>query len=229
MKALTYITAAAALTRSGAAALAAAVVCWQPLAQASTVVANTETGQPLTRADCGRAGLTWDDNANVCDDAATAETKKEAYWQRQYCAGMEIEKKLITGGRVDCFNEEYAIEVDWAHKWAEAVGQSLYYAAATNRKPGIILLCEESEGPVEGLCRSYVYRLEHALKFVNAHVYVWTCAIDKDRTLDDCFRPEIQPTSEQARRSPYPRATKIQECTLGHLTHIGTCRMQIFT
>ena len=29
----------------------------------------------------------------------------------------------------------------------------------------MILLCEESEGPVEGLCRSYVYRLEYALKF----------------------------------------------------------------
>ena len=24
-------------------------------------------GQPLTRADCGQAGLAWDDNGNVCD------------------------------------------------------------------------------------------------------------------------------------------------------------------
>src|SRR5512135_1681216 len=82
------------------------------------------------------------------------------------------------------------------HSIGKAVGQSLYYAGATGRKPGIILLCEQSEGPVEGLCRSYIYRLEYALKFVNPHVYVWTCAIDKDRTLKDCFRPEIQPTNE---------------------------------
>ena len=135
--------------------------------------------------------LAWDDNGNVCGYAA----KDEAYWQRQYCAGMEIEKKLITGGRIDCFNDEFAIEVDWANKWAEAVGQSLYYAGATDRKPAIILLCTESEGPVEGLCRSYVYRLEYALAFVNTHVEVWTCAIDKDVTLNDCFRPEIQPTT----------------------------------
>ena len=188
------MSAAAALAWPGAAAIAAALVSWQPLGHA-TIVGSTETSQPLTRTDCGRAGLAWDDNANVCDYVAIAETKKEAYWQRQYCADMEIEKKLITGGRVDCFNEEYAIEVDWAHKWAEAVGQSLYYAATTDRKPGIILLCEESEGPVEGLCRSYVYRLEYALKFVNARVYVWTCAIDQDRTLDECLRPEMQPTS----------------------------------
>ena len=106
---------------------------------------------------------------------------------------MEIEKKLTTGGRIDCFNDKFAIEVDWAKKWAEAVGQSLYYARATNRKPGIILLCEQSEGPVEGLCRSYVYRLEYALAFVNTHVEVWTCAIDKDLKLNDCFRPKIQP------------------------------------
>jgi hypothetical protein len=187
-----------ALSLPGAAAIAVGVVSWQPLAQASTIVANTETGQPLTRADCGRAGLAWDDNGHVCGNAATAETKSEAHWQRQYCAGMEIEKKLITGGRIDCFNDEFAIEVDWANKWAESVGQSLYYAGATNRKPGIILLSEQSEGPVEGLCRSYVYRLEYALKYVNAHVYVWTCAIDRDRKLDDCFRPKIQPTIEPA-------------------------------
>jgi hypothetical protein len=81
--------------------------------------------------------------------------------------------------------------VDWANHWAEALGQSLYYAGATNRKPGIILLCEEVPRAGRGLCRSYVYRLEYALKFVHAHVYVWTCAIDKDLTRDDCFRPDI--------------------------------------
>jgi hypothetical protein len=124
---------------------------------------------------------------------AISEAHNEHIWQRRYCAGMELGWHLPSGGYVDCLSAEYAIEVDWAPKWAEAVGQSLYYAGATGRKPGIILLCERSEGPVEGLCRSYVYRLEDALKFVNAHVYVWTCAIDKDLKLDDCFRPEIQP------------------------------------
>jgi hypothetical protein len=116
----------------------------------------------------------------------------ERTWQNRYCEGMELEKHLPSGGYVDCLSPEYAIEVDWAEHWAEAVGQSLYYAGATGRKPGIILLCKESEGPVEGLCRSYVYRLEYALKFVKPHVSVWMCAIDKDKKLDDCFRPKIQ-------------------------------------
>lgn len=125
---------------------------------------------------------------------AISQAHIERIWQERHCDGMELGKHLPSGGYVDCLSAEYAIEVDWASKWAEAVGQSLYYADATGRKPGIILLCEESEGPVEGLCRSYVYRLEYALKFVNAHVYVWACAIDKDLKLEDCFRPEIQPT-----------------------------------
>jgi hypothetical protein len=136
--------------------------------------------------------------------ASEAQRKNEDSWQQRYCVGMELEKHLPSGGRVDCLSPEYAIEVDWAKHWAEALGQSLYYAGATNRKPGIILLCEQSEGPVEGLCRSYVYRLEYALKFVNDHVYVWTCAIDKDRTLDDCFRPEIQTTTKPNTQATTP-------------------------
>jgi hypothetical protein len=123
----------------------------------------------------------------------TSIARDESKWQRLYCDGMELEKHLPSGGYVDCLSPEYAIEFDWSEHWAEAVGQSLYYAGATGRKPGIILLCRESEGPVEGLCRSYVYRLEYALKFVKPHVDVWTCAIDKDLKLDDCFRPDIQP------------------------------------
>jgi hypothetical protein len=55
----------------------------------------------------------------------------ESRWQSRYCEGMELEKHLPSGGYIDCLSPEYAIEVDWSEHWAEAVGQSLYYAAAT--------------------------------------------------------------------------------------------------
>lgn len=42
--------------------------------------------------------------------------------------------------RVDLLTPTHAIEVDWAYKWSEAIGQSLYYAALTGKQPGIILL-----------------------------------------------------------------------------------------
>ena len=72
--------------------------------------------------------------------------------------GAELEVRLWDGTRVDLLNDEYAIEVDWAGssgKWAEAIGQSLYYAELTNRKPGIILLVKDIERE-----RRYIYRCQ---------------------------------------------------------------------
>lgn len=56
--------------------------------------------------------------------------------------GKTVEVRTPDGSRVDILTKEYAVEVDWCKsgKWAEAIGQSLFYAAATNRKPAIILL-----------------------------------------------------------------------------------------
>jgi len=45
--------------------------------------------------------------------------------------------------RVDIITNEYAIEVDFAQKWAESVGQSLYYSTMTGLKPGIVLIVED--------------------------------------------------------------------------------------
>ena len=54
-------------TLFGVAAIAAALVSWQPSAHATTIGATSEEAQPLIRADCSHAGLAWDDNGNVCD------------------------------------------------------------------------------------------------------------------------------------------------------------------
>lgn len=51
---------------------------------------------------------------------------------------------LADSTRVDCLTAEYAIEVDFASKWAEAVGQSLYYSMQTGRRPGVLLILEKS-------------------------------------------------------------------------------------
>ena len=44
--------------------------------------------------------------------------------------------------RVDCLTDEYAIEFDFGPKWAEAIGQALYYGIKTGRKPGVVLILE---------------------------------------------------------------------------------------
>ncbi len=70
---------------------------------------------------------------------------KEKEYQEVWCkqAGGVTEYVLDDGARVDCITDEYAIEFDFASKWAEAVGQSLYYALKTEKKPGIVLILEK--------------------------------------------------------------------------------------
>ena len=77
-------------------------------------------------------------------------TKKkhhEKYYQTQLCNELDgvMEQRLLDRTRVDCLTGEYAIEVDFAKKWAEAVGQSLHYALMTEKKPAIGLIVRDSK------------------------------------------------------------------------------------
>ena len=45
--------------------------------------------------------------------------------------------------RVDCLTKDYAIEFDFGSKWAESIGQALYYSIQTGKKPGIVLILEK--------------------------------------------------------------------------------------
>lgn len=78
---------------------------------------------------------------------AFARTPERAY-QEEWCAreGGVVEYTLPDKARVDCLTDEYAVEVDFASKWAEAVGQSLYYAERTGKRPGVLLILENEGG-----------------------------------------------------------------------------------
>jgi hypothetical protein len=71
------------------------------------------------------------------------EKEYQEAWATKNNAEMEV--VLDDGARVDCITEEYAIEFDFANKWAEAIGQSLYYAHKTNKKPAVVLIMENPE------------------------------------------------------------------------------------
>lgn len=68
----------------------------------------------------------------------------EKVYQEAWCDknGGVMEVVLDDKSRVDCLTDEYAIEFDFGNKWAEAVGQALYYAIKTEHKPGIVLILE---------------------------------------------------------------------------------------
>ena len=76
-------------------------------------------------------------------------TKKhnEKYYQTQLCNELDgvMEQSLLDRTRVDCLTDEYAIEVDFAKKWAEGAGQSLYYALMTEKKPAVGLIVRDTK------------------------------------------------------------------------------------
>lgn len=67
---------------------------------------------------------------------------KEAYYVSQWCRDDFGKQEFVLwdNTRVDCLTKDYAIEFDFAHKWAESVGQSLYYAKMTGKQPAVALI-----------------------------------------------------------------------------------------
>lgn len=55
------------------------------------------------------------------------------------------EVRTRSNKRVDILSRSEAIEVDWAPKWYEGVGQALFYAIETNREPALLLLVREGD------------------------------------------------------------------------------------
>lgn len=96
------------------------------------------------------AGLVTACPAVMCDamyinpESDYSQLKKEREFQEATCIG-EIEVVMTDRTRVDCLTETHAIEYDFANKWAEAVGQSLYYSFQTNKKAGIVLIYKKPE------------------------------------------------------------------------------------
>lgn len=71
---------------------------------------------------------------------------KEAFYVSQWCGDFgQQEFVLWDNTRVDCLTKDYAIEFDFAKKWAESVGQSLYYAKMTGKKPAVALILTDLE------------------------------------------------------------------------------------
>jgi len=54
----------------------------------------------------------------------------------------KTEGRMPNGNRVDCITTNYAVEVEFAKKYHEGVGQVLDYAHQTGKKPAILLIIE---------------------------------------------------------------------------------------
>jgi len=69
----------------------------------------------------------------------------ESFYQELYAKklGGRTEVAMSDGTRCDILTDTHAIEVDFADKWAEAIGQSLNYAMQTGKKAGIVLVLKD--------------------------------------------------------------------------------------
>ena len=72
---------------------------------------------------------------------------KEAEYNKKYCSiiGGIAEYRNKDSTRVDCLTEKNAIEMDFAEKWAEGVGQTLYYGQITGKKGKLVLILEKPD------------------------------------------------------------------------------------
>lgn len=87
--------------------------------------------------------------AAFCLIIATTASAKHLRYEREYqadwCSAVsgETEHRLPDGTRVDCLTDQHAIEFDFASKWAESIGQALYYGICTDKAPGVVLILEK--------------------------------------------------------------------------------------
>ena len=104
-----------------------------------------------------------------CDDQSVSKPHLESRYRTDLCNGLRQEVTLSNGARADCLSPTHAIEIDFTEKWAEALGQSLLYAAATDLKPAIYLICRDAERK----CLAHRLRLDEAIEAWKLPVEVW--------------------------------------------------------
>lgn len=93
----------------------------------------------------------------------------EATYQQAWCKAHggieEYENEDYT--RVDCLTDKYAVEFDFANKWAESVGQALHYGLMTGKKPKVVLILDNSKTQmvyfkrVQKLAKKYKFDAEY--------------------------------------------------------------------
>jgi len=93
----------------------------------------------------------------------------ESYYQNAWCAEKNgtPEYVLPDQTRCDCLTRTHAVEVDFAPKFYQAIGQALYYGAKTGKKAGIVLIIEDQKN------QRYWRRLNAIIKHYRLPIDTW--------------------------------------------------------
>jgi len=118
----------------------------------------------------------------LCNISFAKHLHKEKWYQQIFCDEKQgiVEYRLEDKTRVDCLMDEYAVEADFASKWAESIGQALFYGYMTNRKPAVLLIMEDHVKD-----EKYLIRLKKVAE--KEGITIWTITPDKSMSL--YYRP----------------------------------------
>ena len=96
--------------------------------------------------------------------------KGEQWYQTLWCDEQNGRAEVLMADktRCDCITATHAIEVDFAQKWVEAIGQSLHYARLTGKEAGVLLILKDSSET------KYASRLRDNINYFDLPIRVWT-------------------------------------------------------
>ena len=93
----------------------------------------------------------------------------EKWYQEQWRSAHDgqVEVTLPDGTRCDCVTDNHAIEFEFGNNWAEAIGQSAYYALQTGKKGGVVLILETMKD------KKFWIRLNTTIEHFNLPIDTW--------------------------------------------------------
>ena len=101
-----------------------------------------------------------------------AEEKKfsESYYRDAWAKSNKGTTEVQMGDKTRCdvITKTHAIEVEWANKWTEGIGQALWYSFQTNKKAGIVLILKDEDE------HKHLRKLQSLIKAKNLDITVWT-------------------------------------------------------
>ena len=97
------------------------------------------------------------------------EKTSEKWYQAIWCSGNNGSQEVLLSNhrRVDCITEDYAVEIEFAQKWHQAVGQALDYGMLTDKKPGIVLILRNTKD------HHYLKQLEEIIEHYKLPIKLW--------------------------------------------------------
>jgi hypothetical protein len=94
--------------------------------------------------------------------------RTEKDYQKEFAKQVKgkMEVKTSDNTRCDVVTDTHAIEMDWADKWYQGVGQSLYYALMLKKKPGVVLIVKTESD------KKYLHRLKMVADKYNIRTWI---------------------------------------------------------